>query len=79
VFGRVLVLVQTVTRHQLAIGTDRAVAMSLSDAPLGSRSADTLNKATTSVIMYATRHFSACFVTLLHMLWRALVPSSVAV
>jgi hypothetical protein len=53
VFSRVLVLIQTVTRHQLAIGTDRAVAMSLSDAPLGSRSADTLNKATTSVIMYA--------------------------
>jgi hypothetical protein len=39
------------TRLQTAIGTDRAVAMSLSDPPLGSRDANTLNKATTSVIM----------------------------
>ena len=36
---------------QVAIGTDRAVALSLSDPPLGSRHASTLNKATTSVIM----------------------------
>jgi hypothetical protein len=39
------------TLHQTAIGTDRAVAMSLSDPPLGSRNPDTLNKATTTVIM----------------------------
>ncbi len=37
--------------HQTAIGTDRAVAMCLGDPPLGSRNPDTLNKATTTVIM----------------------------
>lgn len=37
-----------------AIGTDRAVAMCLGDPPLGSRNPDTLNKATTTVIMALT-------------------------
>ena len=40
---------------QTAIGTERAVAMSLADPPLGSRDENTLNKATTSVIMYVVR------------------------
>jgi hypothetical protein len=43
---------------QTVIGSDRAVAMSLSQPPLGSRNVSTLNNATTTVIMYAA---SRCY------------------